>query len=80
MRCVYQIYEAVKIPVIGTGGVTYGKDAIEMIMAGATAVGIGSGIYYRGQDIFKKVTKEMEQWMKKNKIKSLDEIRGIAHK
>ena len=80
VRCVYEIYETVKIPIIGTGGITYGKDAIEMIMAGATCVGIGTGIYYRGNDVFKKVCKEMEDWMKKNKVKSLDEIKGCAHK
>ena len=79
VRCVYEVYETVKIPIIGTGGVTYGKDAIEMIMAGATAVGIGTGIYYRGIGIFKKVCNEMETWIKKNKIKSLNEIRGCAH-
>jgi len=79
VRCVYEIYETVKIPIIGTGGVTFGKDALEMIMAGATGVGIGSGIYYRGLNIFKKVCKEMESWMEKNKIKDLDEIRGVAH-
>ena len=79
VRCVYEIYETVKIPIIGTGGVTYGKDAIEMVMAGATAVGIGTGIYYRGIDVFKKVCDEMEQWMKKNKVKNLDEVRGCAH-
>ena len=80
VRCVYEIYETIKIPIIGTGGVTYGKDAIETIMAGATGVGIGSGIYYRGLNIFKKVCNEMESWMKKNKVKNLDEIRGCAHK
>ena len=80
VRCVYEIYETVKIPIIGTGGVTYGKDALEIIMAGATAVGIGTGIYYRGIGIFKKVCNEMEIWMKKNTVKNLDEIRGIAHK
>ena len=80
VRCVYEIHEAVKIPIIGTGGVTYGKDAIEMIMAGATAVGIGTAVYYRGIDVFKKVCDEMEQWMKKNKVKNLEEIKGIAHK
>ncbi|MBI3035701.1 dihydroorotate dehydrogenase [Candidatus Woesearchaeota archaeon] len=79
VKCVYEIYEAVKIPIIGTGGVTYGKDAIEMVMAGATAVGIGTGVYYRGIDIFKKVCDEIMQWMKKNKVKNLDEIRGVAH-
>ncbi len=80
VRCVYEIYEAVKIPIIGTGGITNGKDAIEMIMAGATAVGIGTAVYYRGIDVFKKVCDEMESWMKKNKVKNLDEIRGCAHK
>ena len=79
VRCVYEIYETVKIPIIGTGGVTYGKDAIEMIMVGATAVGIGTGIYYRGTDVFKKVCDEMGQWMRKNKVKNLGEIRGCAH-
>lgn len=80
VRCVYEIYETVKIPIIGTGGVTYGKDALEMIMAGATAVGIGTGIYYRGDEVFKKVCSEMEAWIKKNKVRNLGEIRGCAHK
>ena len=79
VRCVYEIYDTVKIPIIGTGGITYGKDAIEIIMAGATCVGIGTGIYYRGIDVFKKVSGEIEKWMKKNKVKNLDEIRGCAH-
>ena len=55
LRCVYEIYDTVKIPIIGTGGATFGKDALEMIMAGATAVGIGTGVYYRGIGVFKKV-------------------------
>jgi len=80
VRCVYEVYETVKVPIIGTGGVTYGKDALEMIMAGATAAGIGTGVYYRGIGIFKKVCNEMTTWMKKNKVKSLEEIRGIGHK
>ncbi len=79
LRCVYQIYEAVKIPVLGMGGINSGLDAIEFIEAGATAVGIGSGVYYHGIGVFKKVCREMEEWMKKNGVKSLDEIRGATH-
>ena len=79
VRCVYEIYETVKIPIIGTGGVTYGKDALEMIMAGAAGIGIGTGVFYRGIDVFKKVCDEMEKWMRKNKVKNLGEIRGCAH-
>ena len=50
-----------------------------MVMAGATAIGIGSGVYYRGMDVFNEVCSEMQDWMEKNKVKSLDEIRGCAH-
>ena len=70
---------AVKIPILGMGGISNGLDAIEFIEAGATTVGIGSGVYYHGIGVFKKVCMEMEEWMKKNGVKSLDEIRGAAH-
>lgn len=79
LKCVYDIYEAVKIPIIGTGGVTTGEDAIKMIMAGATLVGVGSAVYYRGADVFGKIRDEMLEIMEKEKIGSLEEIRGIAH-
>jgi dihydroorotate dehydrogenase (NAD+) catalytic subunit len=79
VRCVYDICSEVKIPVVGTGGVTYGNDAVEMIMAGAAAVGIGSGVHYRGVDVFRKVSKEILEFMEKNKYSKLDDFRGIAH-
>jgi len=80
VRCVYQIYEAVNIPIIGTGGVSNGEDAIEMLMAGASAVSIGSAIHYRGINVFDKICDEMRVWLKKHKYKSVNEIIGIAHK
>jgi len=79
VRCVYDIYETVKIPIIGTGGITYGKDAVEMIMAGASAVGIGSAVYYRGIDVFRKVCDEIIDFMEKEGYSSLNQFRGIAH-
>ena len=72
---VKEIREAVKIPILGLGGVTTGKDAIEMIKAGATLVGIGSGVYFRGIDVFKKVNDEMIQIMEKEGYKSISEIK-----
>lgn len=80
IKCVYQIYETVKIPIIGTGGVTTGKDAIEMMMAGATAVGVGTAVYHHGPAVFKKMTDEMVDWMKKNNVKNVKELIGAAHK
>lgn len=79
VRCVYDLYKSLKIPIIGTGGVTAGSDAIEMIMAGASAVGIGTGVYYRGFDVFNKVASEMELIMEEYGYSSLKDIRGAAH-
>jgi len=79
VRAVYNLYKSVKIPIIGTGGINTGEDAIEFIMAGATTVGIGSGIYYRGIDIFKKVTNEMTLFMQKHQFHTVEEMKGIAH-
>ncbi len=80
VKCVYDIYETVKVPIIGIGGVSHGKDAIEMVMAGASAVGIGTAIYYRGIDVFKKVCDEMTEFLESHGYSSLEEIRGLAHR
>jgi len=79
MRCVYEITKNADIPVIGVGGVTTGEDALEYIMAGASAVQIGSGVYYRGVDIFKKICREMECWMENHNYTRLSELVGVAH-
>ena len=78
-RCVYDIFEAVKLPIIGTGGVSTGRQAIEMIMAGATAVGIGTAAYERGIEVFGEVAREMREWMQEHGVKSVKEIMGAAH-
>ena len=80
VRCVYDIYEVVKVPVIGVGGITSGRDAIEMMMVGASAVGIGSAIYYRGIDVFKKICDEMIEFLNSHNYSNIKEIVGIAHR
>lgn len=79
VRCVYDLYKAIKIPIIGVGGISTGRHAIEMIMAGASAVGIGTGVYYRGVDVFRKVCEEMTQWMQGNGFDNISGIVGRAH-
>jgi dihydroorotate dehydrogenase (NAD+) catalytic subunit len=79
VRCVYDVSEAVRIPVIGTGGVTTGEDAVEMLMAGASAVGMGSAIHYRGIDVFRKVSGELSDFMQKHGYSKIKEMVGIAH-
>lgn len=78
IRCVYDIYTAVSIPIIGLGGVTTGKDAVEMIMAGASLVGIGSAVHYRGMGVFQEVNNELETWLRGHDT-TMEEIRGAAH-
>ncbi|MEI7511029.1 MAG: dihydroorotate dehydrogenase [Candidatus Peregrinibacteria bacterium] len=78
LKAVNDIYHAVKIPIIGTGGVMTGEDAIEIIMAGATLVGVGTMVYYRDVSGFAEMTNEMTAWMEKEGVKSLDEIRGCV--
>jgi dihydroorotate dehydrogenase (NAD+) catalytic subunit len=51
------------VPIIGTGGVTNGLDAIEMLMAGATTVGVGSAVYYRGVGAIAAILAEMQEWL-----------------
>lgn len=80
VRCVYEIAENVDIPIIGVGGITTGEDALEYFMAGASAVQIGSGVYYREIDIFKKINAEVKNWMKNNGYSKLSEVIGVANK
>ncbi len=80
VKHIYDIRRALpKTPIIGTGGVLTGRDAIEMMMAGATLVGIGTGVYYRGAEIFAKAAREMEEWCADNKVKKITEIINAAH-
>jgi len=79
VRCVYEICEAVNLPVIGIGGVTTGEDAAQMIMAGAVAVGLGSALYYRGERVFSLVADELCRFMREQGYASLSDFRGIAH-
>ena len=80
IRCVYEISKNVDIPVIGVGGILTAEDAIEYLMAGASAVQIGSAVYYRDVNIFDKLDNELKGWMKKHGYKKLSELIGLAHK
>jgi len=80
VRCVYEIFRAVNLPIIGTGGVTSGRDAVEMIMAGATAVGIGSAVYGEGPEVFSRIRDEMATLMAELGAESVEQLRGAAHR
>lgn len=79
VRMVYQIFDAVKIPIIGMGGIENYNDALEFIMAGASLVSIGSGIF-ANPILPIEVINRIENYLKENNIKDIKDLIGIAHK
>jgi len=80
LRCVYEIYEEIDIPIIGCGGVTTGRDALEYIIAGASALEIGSVIHYRGKEAPSKIASEMDEMVKSEGMENISDLIGAAHK
>lgn len=80
LRCVYEITESLDVPVFGCGGVETARDVVEYIMAGAVAVQVGSVIARRGLRVFKEISEELKRFLELKGFKSLDEIRGLAHR
>ena len=78
VRMIYQVYDAVKIPIVGMGGVSTAEDVIELMLAGATAVEVGAANLvnpYASRDIILDLPRVMEKY----RINSLEEIIGGAH-
>lgn len=78
LRMVYQVYDAVKIPVVGMGGISTAEDVLEMMMAGAAAVEVGAANLtdpFASRDIVNGLPAAMEKYG----IRSLREIIGAAH-
>lgn len=78
LRMVYQVYEAVKIPIVGMGGISSAEDVIEMMLAGATAVEVGAANLVDPY-ASKKIIDDLPRVMEKYKINNLSEIIGGAH-
>jgi len=80
IRCVYEIARSVKIPVIGCGGIMTWEDAVEFVLAGATAVQLGTAVAYRGLNVFKEITSGIEKYLERKGFGSLKEIVGLSHR
>lgn len=80
VRCVYEIFKKVNIPVIGCGGIFTWEDAIEYILAGATAIELGSVIGYKGLKVFNQIKLGITRYLQKKDYKNVKEIVGLAHK
>ncbi len=80
LRHVFDLYECVKEPIIGCGGVTNWRDAVEFMLAGASAVEIGTAISTQGISVFRQVNEGISTYLKRKRIRSVKEIVGLSHR
>jgi dihydroorotate dehydrogenase (NAD+) catalytic subunit len=80
VRCVYEIFDRVKVPIIGCGGVASWRDAVEFLLAGASAVQIGTAIAMEGSNVFRKVTQGIDAYLKRKGFRSVGEVVGLSHR
>ena len=80
LKMVLDISEAVKIPVIGIGGITKAEDAIAYIMAGATAVELATSSTLYGYEKYEEIVEGIQAFMKRKGYNSLEDFRGLTHK
>ena len=79
LACVWQIYEAVSIPVLGVGGIMTGQDALEYVMAGARALEVGTAVAFEGVRVFGRLAGELSALLDELGYARLEEAVGAAH-
>jgi len=80
VRIVHQAKAAVGIPIVGVGGITDWRGAVEMMMAGASAVQVGTAVMYSGVEVFREIIVGMQRFLRDNKYSSVREIVGLANR
>lgn len=78
LRCVYEIHKAVEIPIIGCGGVTNWKDAVEFFLAGASAVQVGTAIMYRDLGVFSELQEGVKEYLEVKHYENIAQLVGLA--
>ena len=79
LKCVYDVFEAVEVPIFGCGGITGWRDAVEFLLAGASAVQVGTGIAFEDLGIFEKINKGIVKYLQKKGYANIEEVVGLAH-
>ena len=80
LRCVYEISSKYDVPIIGCGGISTWEDAVEFILAGASAIQLGSAIGENSIHVFNDINKGMLEYMKRKNYSKLEEMKGLAKK
>lgn len=79
LRCVYDVFETVKVPIIGCGGISDWRDTVEFFLAGASAVQIGTAIAFEEPNVFQAINKGVANYLKRKGYGSVKEIVGLSH-
>lgn len=80
LRCVWDIRERFDVPIIGCGGITDWRDAVEFFLAGASAVQIGTAVGLVDVDVFRQINRGVLTYLRKKHYGSVKEIVGLAHR
>jgi len=80
LAAVWRIHDKVGIPIIGVGGIANARDVAEYIMAGASAVQIGTAVWTGGVGVFARINKDLAAFMKKRGYKAISDMVGVAHR
>ncbi|MBS7629994.1 dihydroorotate dehydrogenase [Candidatus Bathyarchaeota archaeon] len=79
LRCVWELFENIEIPIIGCGGVSYWRDAVEFLLCGASAIQIGTALMDHGVELFKEVNEGIRRYLEENGFRGVKDIVGLAH-
>lgn len=80
VRCVYEISKQVDVPVVGCGGISNWQDAIEFILAGASAIQVGTAVAYHDFNVFHEIIKGIQAYLVRKGYGSVEELIGASHK
>lgn len=80
VRCAWELSGALDVPVVGVGGVTSARDVVEYLMAGASAVQVGSGLRDDGATVFENLCRDLQRWFREHGYDSVEDVIGLARR
>jgi dihydroorotate dehydrogenase (NAD+) catalytic subunit len=80
LRHVFDVYEEVGIPIVGCGGISGWRDAVEFLLAGASAVQVGTAIAVEGPRVFRDITRGISVYLRRKNVGSVKDIVGLSHR
>jgi dihydroorotate dehydrogenase (NAD+) catalytic subunit len=77
VRCVHECSTAVDLPIVGVGGVSTAEHVLEYVMAGATAVQLGTAIWQQGPEVFSTIARDLAEWLEGHGHSSISDVQGF---